>query len=114
MNTYMDGVLQKLHQEIINKRTELVKQKLREKGYHHLVNTLEIQRFPKVVVERYQGWELYWADNGTAEGEFIVALGDFKIDNTCDVGKISISFQYQDIMPNIIEYKKVSKDEKPI
>src|SRR3990167_4760294 len=58
-------------QEIMN---NVVRELQAKKGFAHLLENIETRRFKKVVVEKYDDCEKWWADNGTDEGILIVTF----------------------------------------
>jgi hypothetical protein len=68
--------------ELSSKREELIKQKLIEKGFGHLIEGIEKRKFPKICQIREGEWTSVYADNNTDEGAFIIAFKetDFNTD----------------------------------
>jgi hypothetical protein len=77
------SILDTLVLNIINKRNikvqELVHEKLKEKGFEHLIEGIKNRRFQKVCCVIKSGWAYYFADNDTDQGAFIVAIKEFDI-----------------------------------
>ena len=59
---------------VMDMKERFVKQKLIEKGYGHLVDDLKQMRFPKINISTKGEWEYIFVDNGSVQGNFIVAL----------------------------------------
>ena len=79
--------LEEIKRDIDTKKAELVKAMLSKKGYGHLVNFAEKCRFPKVNVSVCGEWEYYFADNGSKQGDFIIAI---RVVNTDPVYELSV------------------------
>lgn len=104
---YLDEVFPSIQDEIINQmvskinkqKEDLVKSKLIEKGFEHLIEGIEKRRFPKILCEKREGWSVYFADDDTEKGCFIVAIQDLQFtpftefDREC---KVNASFKYTD------------------
>lgn len=95
-----DELISKMTSDISKKKEDLVKSKLIEKGFEHLIEGLEKRRFPKIICEKREGWSLYFADDNTEKGCFIVAIQDLQfnpqfseLDRGCNM---SIEFKYTD------------------
>ena len=103
MNTFMEDIINNLYNSLEIKKDTLIKEKLKEKGFGYLIETMDVSRFPKVVCEKCNGWSTYWANDGTEMGQFIVAIRDYEIDNTCEVNKVAASFVWKDELPEIFK-----------
>lgn len=103
----ISNVVSQLANQLISKKEELIKMKLAEKGFGHLIEGMYERRFPKVCAVKQGNWTLYFADNDTPEGAFIVAIEeaaptfDNWIDHDRDL-KLNLSFNWQDSYPGII------------
>lgn len=93
--------LDKLSEDLYEKKEELLKQKLTEKGFGHLIERLKTRRFPKICCIRQGEWELYFADDDTDEGAFIIGFKDVTNEPISKDGKYSITstIQWQDALP---------------
>ena len=72
--TYMQEIMNNVVRELQAKKEQVIKDKFAEKGFAHLLENIETRRFKKVVVEKYDNCEKWWADNGTNEGILIVTF----------------------------------------
>lgn len=95
--------LDKLSEDLSDKKEELLKQKLKEKGFGHLIEGLKTRIFPKICCIRQGEWELYFADNDTDEGAFIIGFRNIEHAPFSKDGKCSITstIQWQDTLPLI-------------
>ncbi len=97
-----DSVFDALIEKINAEKREFIKKMFVSKGYGHLLDA-EQTRFPMVTICIREGWEYYFVNNGTKQGEFIVAVGPFEFNDTgmmgLDIGSAvsqSVSFNWQD------------------
>lgn len=106
-DNWHDITMQNYYREIAKKKNDLIKEKLTEKGFGHLVEGMEKRKFPKVICITQDKWSCYYADNDTDEGAFIVAIKDvFPIlDTESSSYKITFHFEWTDKNP-IINYVK--------
>lgn len=100
----INDIIQKMHA----KKEAFIKEKLIEKGYSELVETSHKTRFPKINISKCDGWDFIFADNGTKQGDFIVAIKDFDfivsdLNNTKNT--IDVSFVWQDVNFTPVEIK---------
>lgn len=101
----VNEAIKKLAEDVQNKKTKLVKQKLKEKGFGHLIEGMEKRIFPRVArVVQPDGWELYFADDGTDSGLFIIGFKDVtqfnqSSDPTDYRVNYTTTFQYVDKLP---------------
>lgn len=99
---YMETIMTDILKEVQGKKDALVKQKLIEKGFEHLIEGMEKKLFPKVCSFRYEGWTYFFADNDTDDGCFIVAIQDLQFNyDSQDVDariNMNATFNYQDKM----------------
>lgn len=93
----------KLSFDLLTKKEELIKVKLAEKGFGHLIDELSTRRFPKVCRVQQGEWELYFADDNTTEGAFIIGFKNVEVYPQAIGGKFLVSamLQYQDTLPLI-------------
>jgi hypothetical protein len=63
--------------ELINEKEKLIREKLTEKGFGHLIEGIEKRRFPKICQIKQGEWTYVYADNDTDEGAFIIAYKEF-------------------------------------
>lgn len=96
---YIDELVQRTFREVEQKKEELIKMKLREKGFSRYADNLLTARFPKVCCHKSNGWSLYYADDGTDNGAFIIAISDFQLDMTCEVNVVRVFFNWSDKLP---------------
>lgn len=73
--------MQKIIAEMQQKREAFIKEMLIKKGYPGLANINEKVRFPKLNRSICGDWEYIFADNGTTQGDFIVAISQWEPDN---------------------------------
>lgn len=110
----MDSFLQphhdlvnKLYSEIATslskKKEDLIRVKLIEKGFGHLIDGLKTRRFPKICCVRQGQWELYFADDNSDEGAFIIGFKDVYLNPILDDRKYTAkaTIKYQDTLPLI-------------
>lgn len=104
---YLDDVFPSIQDEIINQmaskinkqKEDLIKSKIIEKGFEHLIEGIEKRRFPKILCEKREGMSVYFADDDTEKGCFIVAIQDLQLtpfvefDRDC---KVNTYFKYTD------------------
>jgi len=89
MDNLIDELTQKMMSEMNEKRESFIKEMLIKKGYKHLIPT-EKMRFPKINRSiSFDGWEYIFADNGTKQGDFIVAISPWKPNSVFDFSKLS-------------------------
>ena len=92
----MESFIKTMSIDMSRKRDDLIKQKLTDKGY----DTDDIskqRRFPKICQVICDKWTYVFADNGTIEGDFIVAFKEAEItDQLKDPYKITAEFKWQD------------------
>lgn len=100
---YLDELMQRTYKEMEVKKERLIEMKLREKGFGHYADTLLTSRFPKVCCEKHNNWTLYFADDGSERGAFIIAIRDYSIENSCEANRISVSFSWSDVLPGEIK-----------
>lgn len=107
-NSWMENTMQQHYKLIVAKKDDLIRQKLKEKGFEYLVEGIGKRKFPKIMRIIQNEWEYIYADNDTDEGAFIVAIKDnFKNDfYNSEPYKITYEFQWQDKFP-IVEYKQL-------
>jgi hypothetical protein len=74
-------------------KSEFVKSKFISKGYD--LEAMSGGRFPKVSTVYHAGWTYYFADDGTTNGDFIVAVCDCKVE-VVEHNKVIVSFDHQD------------------
>lgn len=93
----------KLVEDLSIKKEELLKLKLTEKGFGHLIEGFKNKMFPKICCVRQGEWELYFADNDTDEGAFIIGFRNIEHAPFSKDGKYSITstIQWQDTLPLI-------------
>lgn len=78
-----DGsMMEKVLSQMREQKDEFVKRKFIEKGYNRLFGGSGKRRFPGLCKVVSGKWEYYFADNGSDNGEFIVAIKDFEHDNS--------------------------------
>lgn len=87
---------QKIAEILLCKKEQIIKQKLEEKGFSHLLNNIEGRRFKKIMIERSEDSEKYYVDNGTDEGLLIVTFTDIdcKFSNDFLENKIISELKY--------------------
>lgn len=61
-------------QELAKKKEEILIQKLKEKGFDHLLEGIETRRFKRITCETSPTEETFFADDGTDEGCRIVTF----------------------------------------
>lgn len=95
--------LDKVSEDLFKKKEELIKTKLTEKGFEHLIEGLRTRRFPKVCCVKQGEWELYFADDNADEGAFIIGFKNVEVYPQAIGGKFLVSamLQYQDTLPLI-------------
>jgi hypothetical protein len=95
--------IDKLVEDLSIKKEELLKLKLTEKGFGHLIEGFKTKMFPKICCVRRGEWELYFADNDTDEGAFIIGFRNIEHAPFSKDGKYSITstIQWQDTLPLI-------------
>ncbi len=96
---FQEQFMSKLYDDINRKKEELIKQKLSEKGFGHLIEGIEKRRFPKVCCVKQGNWSYYFADNDTYEGAFIVAIEEYNIQNDLSIDRgvnMTVAFNFQD------------------
>lgn len=76
-NTFIKNIIE----EMKAKKEAFIKEMLIKKGYPELAEINERVRFPKVNRTILGNWEYIFADNGTKNGDFIVAISDWEPDN---------------------------------
>jgi hypothetical protein len=87
---FEEDLRQKMSSELQERRESFIKNMISQKGYSHLIPT-EATRFPKINRSiGWDGWEYIFADNGTKQGQFIVAIGPYKFNETFDLSNPSI------------------------
>jgi len=102
---YIDEVTDQIKADLDKKKEDLIITKLKEKGFGHYADTIMTARFPKVICEvGSNGWSLYWADDGSEKGAFIVAIGPYHFEENCELNKMTIKFGWNDKLP--IVYKE--------
>lgn len=88
---------------IMKQKDDLIKSKLEEKGFGHLIKGIEKKRFPKITSITKDNWSYIYADNDTDEGAFIVAMEDYNFDikysKTDFTTKFETTFVWQDTIP---------------
>lgn len=93
----LDFATKSIIDSVISTRDEFIKQKLLEKGYDRLVDEMNYCRFPKMCIVSYDGWQYVFVDNGTIQGDFIVAVkiaaGVF---NSLSPTEIKANIEWQD------------------
>ena len=60
--------------ELQRKKDQIIIAKFEEKGFSHLLATIENKRFKRILIERHPDCEKWFADNGTDEGVLIVTF----------------------------------------
>lgn len=105
---WLESTMQQHYKLIVAKNDDLIRQKLKEKGFGYLVEGMEKRKFPKIMRIIQNEWEYIYADNDTDEGAFIMAIKDnFKNDlYNSEPYKVTYQFQWQDKFP-IVEYKQL-------
>lgn len=95
--------INKLFEHLFKKKEELIKLKLIEKGFGHLIEGLKTRRFPKICCVIQGQWELYFADDNSDEGTFIIGFKDVYSNPLLDNGKYTATatIEYQDTLPLI-------------
>jgi len=80
---------QKIISDLNEKKEAFIREKLKEKGFDHLIST-DKHRFPKITrCIAFDGWEYIFVDNETLQGEFIVAVGPWEHFTSVDSSKLS-------------------------
>lgn len=69
----MEDIIQQFRRDLEGKKMCLIKKALLSKGYGDIVPTA-FEKFPKVVCIMEAGNEVYYADNKTPDGDFIIAF----------------------------------------
>jgi len=72
--TYMQEIMNNVVRELQAKKEQIIKDKFAEKGFAYLLENMEKRRFKKVIVEKWDDCEKWYADNGTDEGTLIVTF----------------------------------------
>lgn len=72
--TYMQEIMNKFIGELQVKKEAVIREKFAEKGFAHLLENSEAKRFKRVVIEKWDDCEKWYADNGTDEGVLIVTF----------------------------------------
>lgn len=95
--------LDNLSEDLFKKTEELIKTKLAEKGFGYLIEGLKTRRFPKVCAVKQGEWELYFADDNSDDGAFIVAFRHIYNAPSLKDRKFSATatIQWQDTLPLI-------------
>lgn len=96
---FQQEFMSKIYNDITNKKQELIKQKLVEKGFGHLIDGIEKRRFPKVCCVKQDNWSYYFADDDTDEGVFIVAIEEYNIKKDLSIDRevnMTMTFNWQD------------------
>ena len=89
MYNSMNDMHRKIMSEMQEKKEAFIKEMLAKKGYKHLIPT-EKMRFPKINRSiSFDGSEYIFADNGSKQGDFIVAIGPWEPENEFDFSKLS-------------------------
>ena len=70
----MDIATKSIVNSVVSARDEFIKQKLIEKGYERLTTEMKYCRFPEMSIVSHDGWQYVFVDNGTVQGDFIVAI----------------------------------------
>ena len=101
-NTYYEK-LGEQYASLIKQKEELIKSKIIEKGFGHLLEGIEKRKFPKLCCIKQEGWSLYFADDGTEQGAFILAIKEVFDSPTASDSKFSITsnIYWQDTLPLI-------------
>lgn len=73
--SFMTLSMNKHYADFEIKKSQFIKDKIAEKGFGELLETAS-HRFPKLCQVKQGEWTLWYADNGTPEGQFIIALKD--------------------------------------
>lgn len=89
-------------------KEELIKSKIIEKGFGYLLEDLEIRRFPKLCCVQQGEWDLYFADDDSKEGAFIIAIKhqptyNDDISDKNAVYSVKATIEWQDSLPLINE-----------
>lgn len=119
-----DTFIQQLNEKIKSNFNQCVKMHLHKKGFHTLAESFpnKFERFPQVMcVQGPNLWQYFFADDGTPQGAFIVAISPvyftdespakFFQDSDGNISATSFNvakFDYQDI-----DYSLVRLPEKP-
>ncbi len=74
-----DTVFNNLNKLILEKKNLIIKQKFAEKGYGHLLEIRENKRFKRIAVEISDGYEKWYADDGTDDGLLIVTFSELGV-----------------------------------
>lgn len=92
MENFMIDFMDVFEKDIIcnlqEKKDTFIRELLIRKGRQMTAETFkENNRFSKVCVVKYCDWEYYFVDNGTKQGDFIVAIGPWKANTIFDFSK---------------------------
>jgi hypothetical protein len=74
MNDLIRDMTQKISQDRITMVDDFIRMMLVKKGYPHLAEIKDKVRFPGINITERAGWLYVFADNGTKQGDFIVAV----------------------------------------
>ena len=88
-----------LANQLSKKKEEIVNQKLIEKGYPPLSEYAVNSRFPRINISKANDWEYVFADNGTKQGDFIIAyryVYDTTFDKSDFSAKSMCTIEFQD------------------
>jgi len=72
--TFTEEYTAKLGKQLADKKDELIKERLIEKGFEHILSDSPTRRFKRIVVEKHPDYEHWYADNGTEEGVLIISF----------------------------------------
>lgn len=106
--TWLTKTMNDHYRQINAEKDLLIADKLKQKGFGHLIEGMSKRKFPKICCIVQGEWSYYYADNDTDEGCFIVAIRDVVLKNSSPVdygSTITLEFQWQDTLP-IKEYVK--------
>lgn len=85
--------------KVLEEKEAFIKSKFEEKGFGGFLENAHKVRFPKVRCVSFNRWQYYFADDGSDEGAFIVAIEDFDINfpvNRTGASLVSFAFNWQD------------------
>lgn len=71
---YMQEKIKEISKQLQLKKEDIIKEKIKEKGFSHLLDDIDKKRFKKILVENYEDCEKWYADDGSNEGVLIVTF----------------------------------------
>jgi hypothetical protein len=73
-NSVISDFISESNLKVEQRKEAIINHYLKEKGYKDISNYKTKCRFPKLNVSNFEGWNYVFFDNGTIQGDFIVAI----------------------------------------